>query len=248
MEVFRAIHSGRQGPRRAACIGSQARAGWNILDRPDWRAMERPAGGVRQMVFRLPAIPALDIGRLVGAGAGNPQREQRSSTASPNDRLHDYPGASSGGGRKRGTQKEAFGRSKGGFTTKIHLIANALGLPVRAEISGGQVSDYKGYALLADSELPAAKVFIADRGYDSDAIRDDIGQRGGMPVIPGKRNRKQPISINSFAYAQRNRIERCFNKLKCSRRLATRYDKTAASYLAVIHIVAARLWVRSLST
>ena len=201
MEVFRVIHSGHQRPRRAAGIESQARAGWNILDRPDWRAMERPARRVRQMVFCLPAIPVLDTCRLVGAGAGKAQRERRCSTASPNDRLHDYPGASSGGRRKRGTRKEFFGRSKGGFTTKIDLIANALGLPVRAEVSGGQVSGYKGYALLADSELAAAKVFIADRGYDSDAIRGNIGQRGGTPVIQGNRNRKRPISIDSFAYA-----------------------------------------------
>jgi transposase len=68
------------------------------------------------------------------------------------------------------------------------------------------------------------------------------------PVIPGRANRTQPIPIDKFIYALRNRIERCFSKLKCSRRLATRYDKTAASYLGFIHIVAKRLWFRSLST
>lgn len=91
-------------------------------------------------------------------------------------------------------------------------------------------------------------MFIADRGYDSDHIRRVIDQRGGTPVIPGKINRKEPIIVDVITYALRNRVERCFNKLKCSRRLATRYDKTAASYLGFIHIVAARLWVRSLST
>lgn len=119
---------------------------------------------------------------------------------------------------------------------------------MRAEISGGEVSDYKGYDLLADADLPASKLTIADRGYDSDHIRDDVESRGGTPVIPGKKNRKVPIEVDRFVYALRNRIERCINRLKCSRRLATRYDKTAASYLAIIHIVAARLWVRSLST
>ena len=119
---------------------------------------------------------------------------------------------------------------------------------MRAEITGGEVSDYKGYDLLADADLPPSKLTIADRGYDSGHIRDDVEKRGGTPVIPGKKNRKQPIEVDRFVYDLRNRIERCINKLKCARRLATRYDKTAASYLAIIQIAAARLWVRSLST
>ncbi|MBO6552190.1 MAG: IS5 family transposase [Roseitalea sp.] len=151
-------------------------------------------------------------------------------------------------GAKGGPQKEGFGRSKGGFTTKIHLIANAHGLPVRAEISGGEVSDFKGFDALVDDDLPEAKVFIADRGYDSDHIRRVIEKRSGAPVIPGKINRREPILVDAITYALRNRVERCFNKLKCSRRLATRYDKTAASYLGFVHIAAARLWLRSLST
>ena len=102
--------------------------------------------------------------------------------------------------------------------------------------------------MLVDDDLPEARVFIADRGYDSDHIRRVIQRRGGTPVIPGKLNRKEPILVEQITYALRNRVERCFNKLKCSRRLATRYDKTAASYLGFIHITAARLWVRSLST
>ena len=89
-------------------------------------------------------------------------------------------------------------------------------------------------------------MFIADRGYDSDHIRSVIAQRGG--IIPGRANRKEPILVDGITYALRNRVERCFNKLKCSRRLATRYDKTADSYLGFIHIAAARIWVRSLST
>ena len=119
---------------------------------------------------------------------------------------------------------------------------------MKAEITGGEVSDYKGFDALLDDELPLAKVFIADKGYDLDAIRNSLEANGATPVIPGRANRKQPIQVDAFIYALRNQIERCFNKLKCSRRLATRYDKTAASYLGFIHIVAARLWFRSLST
>ncbi len=119
---------------------------------------------------------------------------------------------------------------------------------MKAEITGGEVSDYKGYDALADDDLPTARVLIADKGYDADRIRENVTRRGGSTVIPGRSNRKTPIPLDDFIYALRNQIERCFNKLKCARRFATRYDKTAISYLGFIHIVAVRLWYRSLST
>ena len=124
-------------------------------------------------------------------------------------------------------------------------MTNAWGLPMRAEITGGEVSDYKGFDLLMDGELPPPKVLIADRGYDSDRIRQCIEQGGGTTVIPGRSTRKKTIPIDDFIYALRNQVERCFNKLKNARRLATRYDKTVESYLGFIHIVAARLWVKT---
>jgi transposase len=119
---------------------------------------------------------------------------------------------------------------------------------MKAEISGGEVSDYKGFDLLRDGSLPPSKVFIADKGYDSNHICKTVMRDGGTPVIPARSNRKEPEPIDAITYALRNHVERCFNKMKCSRRLATRYDKTAASYLGFMHIVAARLWVMSLST
>lgn len=63
-------------------------------------------------------------------------------------------------------------------------------------------------------------------------------------MIPARRNRKNPVQIDDFVYALRNRVERCFNKLRCSRRLATRYDKTADSYRGFIHLASIRLWFR----
>ena len=120
---------------------------------------------------------------------------------------------------------------------------------MKAEISGGEVSDYKGFDLLRIDSLPAPKVFIADKGYDSNHIRETITANGGTPVIPARANRKEPTYVDRITYALRNHVERCFNKMKCSRRLATRYDKTAASYLGFfVQIVAARIWFRSLST
>lgn len=88
------------------------------------------------------------------------------------------------------------------------------------------------------------KVLLADRGYDADSIRADIEERGGTPVIPTKRNRRVQIEIDGAIYALRNRIERCFNRLKNARRFATRYDKLAETFGGFVHLVAIRLWLR----
>lgn len=95
-----------------------------------------------------------------------------------------------------------------------------------------------------DQPGPSPKVMLADKGYDSDAIRQDLKDRGVEPVIPFKRNRKIQEPIDGFLYAMRNMVERCFNKLKQSRRLATRYDKTASSFLGFVLIASTRLWIR----
>lgn len=89
---------------------------------------------------------------------------------------------------------------------------------------------------------PDAKVLLADRGYDSDKFRETLKVQGIFLIITTKWNRKVQIKID--AYALRDRIERCINKLKNSRRLATRYDKMATSYLAFVQIAAIRLWTR----
>lgn len=89
------------------------------------------------------------------------------------------------------------------------------------------------------------QVVLADRGYDSDHIRETLEEKSAAAVIPTRRNRKLQIPVDGYIYALRNRIERCFNKLKNSRRLATRYDKTAASYLGFVHIAAIRIWTNA---
>ena len=119
---------------------------------------------------------------------------------------------------------------------------------MKAEITPGQVSDYRGYDAVMDDHLPQPKVLIADKGYDSDAIREEVAARGGAAVIPARKTRNTPEPVDGFIYALRNLVERCINKLKNARRGATRYDKTAASYLGFIEIISARLWFRHLST
>ena len=95
-----------------------------------------------------------------------------------------------------------------------------------------------------DEAAPEPKVLIADRGYDADAIRSDVQDKGGTPVIPTKRNRKVQIPVDGAIYALRNRIERAIGRLKNARRVATRYDKTATSYLGFVQLAAIRLWLK----
>ena len=119
-----------------------------------------------------------------------------------------------------------------------------MGLPIAFALTGGEVSDFKGYLPVMDADGPEPKVLLADKGYDADFIRQDTQKRGGVAIVPTKRNRLMQLPVDAGIYALRNMVERCFNKLKNARRLATRYDKTADSYLGFIHIVSIRLWVR----
>ena len=93
--------------------------------------------------------------------------------------------------------------------------------------------------------LPVAipRMLLADKGYDGDAVRENLLFHGVLPVIPPRANRSQPIACNFQRYKDRNRIERMFNRLKQSRRIATRYDKTAKSFLGFLHLAAAKLWL-----
>lgn len=89
------------------------------------------------------------------------------------------------------------------------------------------------------------RLMLADKGYDGDAIREALLLQGIQPVIPPKSNRKSPAKCDFRAYKDRNRIERMFNKLKQFRRIATRFDKTAKSYLGFPCLAAAKLWLPS---
>ncbi|RDD96083.1 IS5 family transposase [Paracoccus pantotrophus] len=200
------------------------------------------------MNIGLSAVPALDARRAVGGHPGCLEPREACARQAPDDRQHRDQGPPPCGGRKRGAPKEALGRSRGGFSTKIHLRVNGAGLPMRTEITPGQHSDYTGYDLVMADNLPQPAVLVADRGYDADKIREDIESRNALPMIPMRKNRRVRKVVDMTIYTLRNMVERCFNKLKNSRRLATRYDKTADSFLGFIDIACIRLWLRHLST
>ncbi|MBS1042303.1 IS5/IS1182 family transposase [Gluconobacter cerinus] len=92
---------------------------------------------------------------------------------------------------------------------------------------------------------PNPRAMLADRGYDSDSFRQNLLIHGILPVIPSRKGRSVPQKTDWRRYRERNRIERLFNHLKQMRRIATRYDKTALSFMSFLNIAAARLWIRS---
>jgi transposase len=104
-------------------------------------------------------------------------------------------------------------------------------------LSEGQMSDYKGAALMLDA-LPPAKVLLADRGYDANWFRDALAKRGIATCIPSKVNRKIPIPHDRVLYRQRHKIENMFGKLKDWRRIHTRYDRCAHTFFSAICIAA----------
>lgn len=119
---------------------------------------------------------------------------------------------------------------------------------MRTEITPDQTSDYLGFNPVMADNLPQPSVLLADLGYDADSIRKTTDKRNVLPVIPMRKSRKKRVGVDRPLYRLRNLVERCFNKLKNARRVATRFDKTAESYLGFIDITSIRLWLRHLST
>nr|NLR83164.1 IS5 family transposase [Rhizobium sp. P28RR-XV] len=145
-------------------------------------------------------------------------------------------------GGKKGAEDQALGRSRGGLSTKIHMAVRGLGCPVRFTLTAGQ----KGDAPQADALIEGlpADIVMADTAYDSDRLRNAIADKGAVAVIPNNPSRAQKYPLDKHLYAQRHLIECCFSRRKQFRRVATRFEKTAENYLAVVTIAAIVLWIR----
>jgi transposase len=140
-------------------------------------------------------------------------------------------------------RRQSMGRSRGGLTSKIHAVVDTNGRPVRLALTTGEAHDNRLAAKLL-TRLRSGSMLLADRGYDADWIRTLVRQRGAWANIPPKRNRKEALCFSPYLYRARNLVERFFNKIKQCRRVATRYDKLAANYLAFIQLASIRLWLR----
>jgi len=140
-----------------------------------------------------------------------------------------------------------LGRSRGGLSTKIHAATLDENCAVALQLTAGQAHDGRQFESLYESLAPdnVLEAALLDRGYDADRIRARLALDGITAVIPPLPARSTKPPFDRELYRGRNRIERFFNKLKQFRRLATRYDKLAKTFLAALHLVAAFLILKN---
>lgn len=123
----------------------------------------------------------------------------------------------------------------------MHVAVDALGNPLRIILSAGQIADIEQAAALIKDQ--SAEFIVADKGYDSDAFVTAISAQGSQAVIPPRSNRLHPRTFDRHIYKSRNLVERFFCRIKQFRRIATRYDKLAKSFLSFVHLACAFVWL-----
>jgi transposase len=150
--------------------------------------------------------------------------------------------ACAAGYKKDSQAQEALGRSKGGFTTKIHALVDALGNPLKFILTSGQRHDITQ----SDSLVKGIKntMLLADKAYDSNAFIAQLEEQNCIAVIPPKKNRKHQRDYDEHVYKERHLIECFFSKIKHFRRVFSRFDKTSNSFLAFLHFVSTFIWLR----
>ncbi|MFG1404437.1 IS5 family transposase [Xanthobacter sediminis] len=156
-------------------------------------------------------------------------------------RVHQHGGCR----QKGGDDDRCMGRSRGGLTTKIHALVDAEGRPIHLALTAGQAGDAPaGRELLA--HLAPGGILLADKAYDTDAIRAETAERGAFANVPPRVIRKRTFAFSPWLYRQRNQIERFFNRIKQMRGLATRYDRRPDNFLAALKLAATRIWIKAL--
>nr|WP_194299739.1 IS5 family transposase [Acetobacter conturbans] len=139
---------------------------------------------------------------------------------------------------KKGLFPRHIGRTKGGLNSKLHAVCNGQGRPVRLHLTAGQVSDFKGADVLLNDLPDETEELIGDRGYDSNKIRQSLAERQITTCIPPKKNRKSKLPYEWHLYKKHLLVENMFAKLKDWRRVATRYDRCAHTFMSAIQIAA----------
>ena len=157
-------------------------------------------------------------------------------------RQHRGPGAPACGREKRGQEGEALGRSRGGFSTKVHIIVAALGNPVKFILTAGQGADVTQAEPLMEGH--DADAFVADKAYESDAVVAAAKSQGAETVIPSKKNRKVPREYDKHLYKERKKVEWFINLIKRYRRVATQDEKTSRNFLGFVHVASIMVLLR----
>ncbi|TXM88392.1 IS5 family transposase, partial [Methylobacterium sp. WL122] len=212
--------------------------------------MADTAGRVRELEFDLETVLATARERddrclLRGVGRTEFHRRLRADV-----RLDGGPGPRLGGRCKGGQQDQALGRSRGGFSTKIHLKTDFSGLPLAFVLTGGEAGDSPQFETLLDLGPDVRpRAAVTDKGYDSKRNRAAARVRGIAPIIPYKANaKKRPVFFPKALYRTRARIEQTFGKLKRFKRIALRCEKTKASFAAFVSLALAFILIKSVHT
>ena len=156
-------------------------------------------------------------------------------------------------GEKTRGHDEALGRSQGGFSTKVHLRAEGGGKPVVFVLTAGQRHEQVVFeALMEQGQVNRPgrgrpklrpKRIVGDKGYNSGKVRRYLRDRCIEIVIPRQQHEKRQGAFDKQLYSERNRVERLINRLKQFRRVATRYEKQAVNYLAILTLAAIVVWL-----
>jgi transposase len=145
--------------------------------------------------------------------------------------------------KKTGGQAEqALGRSRGGFSTKVHLTVDGLGYPLRVRLTAGQCHDSTQATDLLDGLV--FEHVIADRGYAGQPFVDWVIEHGAEPVIPPHQRARTQREYDRWLYRERHLVECFINKIKHFRRVFSRFDKLAGRYLGFLHFVSVLIWLR----
>ncbi len=154
---------------------------------------------------------------------------------------------------EQNARKNALGRSKGGYSTKVHIATDAKGIPLAVTATPGQSGETPELKNLLNA-IPLSthrmdrrpRAIAGDKAYSAKATRSDLTAKGIKPVIPKRSNEKQQQRFPAKLYKKRNIVERVIGWLKESRRIATRYDKNVECYLAMIQIASIRMMIKRL--
>lgn len=143
----------------------------------------------------------------------------------------------------QGVEPQAIGKSRAGNTTKIHLAVDSYGLPIEFTVTGGEIHDSTAASELIE-KLPPTTAIVADKGYDSGKIREQIKSKGADAVIPRRSNSVAGNGdMNWSLYRDRHLVENAFARLKQFRGLATRYDKLKRNYQSTVAMACGLLWL-----
>lgn len=144
--------------------------------------------------------------------------------------------------KKGGQEKQALGRSRGGFSTKVHIAVDSLGNPLRFILTGGNSHDAPQAEKLIEGF--EANALIADKGYDSANLIKEVEANGIQAVIPPRKNRIEQREYDKHLYKERHLVECFIGKIKHYRRVFSRFDKLSKNYLGFLSFVSALIWLK----